>query len=336
MPFHHQTYAQQITALTEIANAALTSWGIPDPALELVLYANNAVYRVQSTANTYMLRVYRPGHKPHTMIASELAWLRVLHDLQQHAETPIKMPIPAVDHPYTASLPPDTPVEVALFHWIDGESLPVAAYTPQHVHKIGAWLGRFHILSQAHPQLYSLLSARPTLDYDGLFGARSPYNPKDGQQYITPQSQHTLDNVAERVRDVMAAMDHDDHAFGFIHGDFIFKNMLFTPDGAVAAVDFDDCGFGYYLYDMACPLLFYKSLPRYADLKAALWDGYTSVRPLPDHYREHLEVLIAGRYVASCRWVAGNATHPSLRGRATEIINGRAAELREFLRTGVL
>ncbi|MEO0562313.1 MAG: phosphotransferase, partial [Chloroflexota bacterium] len=177
---------------------------------------------------------------------------------------------------------------------------------------------------------------RPRLDYEGLFGSGAAYDPKAGAKYISDEAQRTLDQVAAQVQRVMSEMDKDHDTFGMIHGDFIFKNTLFSEDGAVRAVDFDDCGHGYYLYDLAVPLLFYKGLPGYADLKAALWAGYIEVRPLPTTYREHLETLIAGRYVASCRWVAGNADHPSLRGGAREIIDERAAELRAFLDTGVL
>jgi Ser/Thr protein kinase RdoA (MazF antagonist) len=176
---------------------------------------------------------------------------------------------------------------------------------------------------------------RPHLDWEGLFGARSTYNPGDGGQIIQPDQLAVMDAVAERVRQVMRRLDEEDASFGLIHADFIAKNMLFTAD-RVCAIDFDDCAFGYYLYDLAPVLLQYSPLPGYADLKDALWQGYTARRPLPARYRDDLETFVAGRHVASMRWIAGNLHNPRIRERAPQILIDRTDELRGFLETGVL
>ncbi|RMG86382.1 MAG: hypothetical protein D6712_07660, partial [Chloroflexi bacterium] len=132
----------------------------------------------------------------------------------------------------------------------------------------------------------------------------------------------------------MAALEQED-GFGLIHADCIAKNMLWQGD-ALCVIDFDDCAYGYYLYDLAPFLLNLSGEPHYEQAKAALWDGYTAVRPRPQHYREYLETFIAVRHVASCYWVAGNQDNPYVRGKATELIRLRVQELADFLRTGKL
>jgi Ser/Thr protein kinase RdoA (MazF antagonist) len=332
MDYWTLSYDAQIERLTTLAHAALAAWGIPPKSVELVSYANNAVFRVHDGHFDYGLRVYRPGQKDLATIQAEQAWLRL--------PSMPRVPVPARPLYHGALDGVDGPVTCSVWYWIPGEVVVPANLTPQQVRQIGMLMARFHGVSadgvDALVRRDPVLAHRPRLDYEGLFGERSPYNPGAGSQYISAASQTVLDEVAEQVRGVMQQMDGDESAFGLIHGDFIFKNTLFTPEGDVAAIDFDDCGFGYYLYDVACPLLFYKPLPDYETLMAALWDGYTAVRPLPKRYRAHLEVLVAGRYVASCRWVAGNAEHPNIRGKAREIIDGRVAELQDFLQTGRL
>jgi Ser/Thr protein kinase RdoA (MazF antagonist) len=235
----------------------------------------------------------------------------------------------------------DGEVFVSVWYWIAGAPRPLNEYAPEFTSKIGAFMAKMHTLTAkiqppfTHP-LDAVLANRPQLDYEGLFGEHSPYASEEENEFITGEHQAVLDAVAENVREVMVALDSDEHTTGLIHGDFIYKNTLVTPSGGLAAIDFDDCGFGYFLYDMACPLLFYRAQPAYEALKAGLWDGYTAVRPLPGHYRDMLDVLVAGRYVASCRWVAAHANHPAIRGKAPSMIAGRVAELRTFLETGRL
>jgi Ser/Thr protein kinase RdoA (MazF antagonist) len=329
--FRQQPYETQVTHLTAYARRALAAWGWPNAALSLVLYANNAVFRFQTPETTGGLRVYRPGKRPRPEIEAEWAWLGYLQP-RLAGQVPRQLtPI------YTGHLPDEpNPVYAVAWAWLPGRGVQPAELTPATAARFGAFLARLHTVAIGWREGASQTDIdRPRLDYAGLFGKNSPYNPGDGAVHISEASQRVLDAVAARVERVMATLDTAPNTFGLIHGDFIYKNTLWDGE-RVRVVDFEDCGYGYYLYDLATPLLFYKALPAYAALKQALWDGYTGVRPIPADYRPDLETLIAGRYVASCRWVAGNAQHPSLRGKAADIIDQRAAELQTYLATGVL
>ena len=73
----------------------------------------------------------------------------------------------------------------------------------------------------------------------------------------------------------------------------------------VRLIDFDDCGFGYWLYDIAVPLWEYRGRADYAAICAALLNGYRERRELPDV--THLDDFIATRDVAFGLWFAGMA-----------------------------
>jgi Ser/Thr protein kinase RdoA (MazF antagonist) len=102
----------------------------------------------------------------------------------------------------------------------------------------------------------------------------------------------------------------------------------------LGALDFDDCAWGYPLYDLTPTLIGWKDTPQYDALRASLWEGYTSLRPLPDAYSPHLDTLLAGRFVLSCRWFARNITHPAIREHAPAVIAHRIGQLRRYLATG--
>jgi Ser/Thr protein kinase RdoA (MazF antagonist) len=79
-----------------------------------------------------------------------------------------------------------------------------------------------------------------------------------------------------------------------------------------------------------------KPLSNYKELEEALWQGYTSKRPLTNRHRELLEIFIAARQVASMRWVAANQHNPAYQGKVEAILQQRTAELAGFLETGIL
>ena len=84
--------------------------------------------------------------------------------------------------------------------------------------------------------------------------------------------------------------------FGLIHADLIFANVLFHR-GEVCAIDFDDCGFGYFLYDMAILLDRIEMREDYPALRAALLDGYRQVRPLAGEHEAYLDLFVLARWV---------------------------------------
>lgn len=326
MRFASFTREDQLQHLFNLAHAALQAWHIEPHTVTLVQYENNAVYRVSGAEGEYALRINRPAHKPLQWIESELMWLHTLHTIPM-----LHVPRPMRDVYRGQLTGVDGEVYAVLFEWLEGDALPPAEHTPSHLYAVGQHAAHLHATPFERPATFD----RPILDHEGLFGERSAYHPREHAHLISPFAQSVLSAVAEQVGQVMDALAQHADQMGMIHGDMIFKNILFHHE-QVRLIDFDDCGTGYYLYELACPLLFYRHLPNYADLKTALLEGYTHIRPLPPAYRDALETFIAARYVASCRWVASNAAHPSLRGRASQIIDERAHELERYLQSGRL
>lgn len=326
-------YDAQVARFDALAARALNHFGLSGAETSLQNYTNNAVYRVDSSdGETFALRIHRPGLKKRAWIESELLWLDALN-----RDTSLRVPLPAAPI-YTGELEGvDLPVYCVLFRWLDGTIYKPNALTPRHAYAVGQFAARLHNHSTHYVPGDGF--ERPRLDYDGLFGDESPYNPGVGDAIFNATHRRVMTEAGSHIRAVMAKLDGQPGSFSLIHADLIWKNVLFDKDtniGAVAAIDFDDCAFGYGLYDLSPMLLSFKDEPEGAELSNSLWEGYCAVCQHAHADRAALEALIAARHIASIRWIAGNLSNPSVRDRAPEIIAHRIERLQQFVQTGVL
>lgn len=322
-------YDAQIARFDALVARAVQHFGLDVAETSLQNYTNNAVYRLDShDGQRFALRIHRPGLKKRAWIESELVWLKALI-----RDTSLRVPQPAAPI-YTGKLEGvDLPVYCVLFRWLDGDSYKPNALTPQHAYAVGQFAAYLHNHSTHYIPGDGF--ERPRLDYEGLFGDESPYNPGVGDAIFNATQRRVMTEAGSHIREVMGQLDAQPGSFGLIHADLIWKNVLFE-EGSIAAIDFDDCAFGYALYDLSPMLLSFKDEPEGAELSNSLWEGYRSMREHAQSDRAPLEALIAARHIASIRWIAGNLSNPSVRDRAPEIIADRIERLQHFVQTGVL
>ncbi|MCY4537481.1 MAG: phosphotransferase [Chloroflexi bacterium] len=321
-----------------LARDVIELWGLGAARLSWLGYSSNAVFKVSARGGIYVLRLHMPGRVRAAYLASELTWLQYLRlNTDLLASAPVPLQDKAVDVLFTslrpAQLAPES-VLCSLFEHIDGESKSAKELSADDVHAVGVYLGTLHREGQIEPPDGFM---RPRMDWQGLFGAESPYTVQDSLITTTAEQTETYEQVENRVRTVMAAIDRGPDTFGLIHGDLLAKNILHCDDQR-AGLDFEYCGWGYFLYDLA-PLLWQLKGERrndYCQLEEAMWAGYTSKTRLDERMRAHVEVFIAARQLLSCRWLLANAGHPALREIAPNLLEERSSELREFLKTGVL
>lgn len=331
--FETLTYEGQLARLTDAAKMALQQYGLSKTQVEPIMYVNNAVFVVHSGNQKYALRLHRRGLKRHEWIESEMRWLDAI---KRDTGLCVPRPVHTLNGDFIALAEVegmDELLNCTLLSWAEGKFYKTSELSLEQIRCLGAFLANLHQYSVTfQPEGEFQL---PRLDWEGLFGINSPYHSGENEKIFTPEQNAVFDAVAARARDVIEKLGETRENFGLIHADFIAKNYLFNGD-TVCAIDFDDCAFGYYLYDLAPPLLQFSIEPAYTAMKAALWEGYTAARSLPEHYRDYLETFVSARHVASCRWIVGNLHNPSIRERAPQIIRDRVEELRQFLEIGQL
>lgn len=292
-----------------MAQSALAHWGSLGAPLELIWQSENVVFATTLRDGTRAaLRLHRPGYQGRAAIEAELDWCARLAD----AGVAVARPIAAVNGRMTAGLGGRV---ASVVQWVEGVPLGAAdqplagSDVLAQAGALGAALADLHNATDAGaiPDPFP----RKPWDAEALLGDR----PRWGRFWENP----TLDpeEAAElcAARDLARGLLPRAQDFGPIHADPIRGNVLLGP-GGLTLIDFDDCGPGWRLYDLAGALIQSWGDPLYHTQAGALVAGYCSRRALPEDQAALLPLFVALRGFASAGWIATRASDDPPRQRA--------------------
>ncbi len=306
---------------SQLAHAALAAYDLPaDACLAPLASGLNTTFAVTTANRRFVLRVHRPGYRTAANTRAELSYLGALGKVLRGTGVEVPQPLLTVDGDLVVVVSNDQHCD--LLTWVDGEvrrpdnGLDVAA-----VRQLGRALALMHNAAAEIAGPFDL----PRWDADGMFtAAASPFRPLlDISEILSREDRADFEALADRTRAIFSDLEGD---FGIIHFDYILGNVHLAK-GKVGVFDFDDCGFGHYLYDL-CPMLgnlaghpgeVYN--PDYPLLRDAFLSGYRSARPLPVDWERHLPVLMAARHTNHCFLTAGLNVSPTPREDAAWRMN---------------
>jgi Ser/Thr protein kinase RdoA (MazF antagonist) len=150
-----------------------------------------------------------------------------------------------------------------------------------------------------------------------------------GQRLVSERDLAIFTAAAEKVGIAMREMSQNAVHYGLVHFDLQQTNYLFYKD-EVRALDFEDCCWNYYLFDMAITLSGIMDRPDEAAMRAAFFEGYTQMRSLPEQYEERLKVFTAQRLVKRVNYLL-RSENPDNRAKAREWIAFSVRWLERFL-----
>ncbi len=317
-PYDELTYLGRVRRMRRLAQVALDSYGLAGARFKLLRQAGNTLYRVYAAGGIheaernelyvpgqYMLRIHEPGYQASGAIELELAWLSAMC---RDASLPVPEPLPALDGRLLFQVStPGIPEErnVSLLRWLRGRFIPDGIRT-RHYRAQGRLMAQLHEFAAHWQQPPGLTKRR--WDWNGLFrdieGAGLPGSQVWG--LVPRRYRAAFDVVAYRARAVMEEWGEGRDVYGLIHADLgVDANLLFWGSPPEArAIDFDDSGFGYWMYDLAVSLEHCRDDGAYPKYRDALLEGYTEVRSLPSLQLEKLDLFMAAFYVYISLWCA--------------------------------
>jgi Ser/Thr protein kinase RdoA (MazF antagonist) len=226
------------------------------------------------------------------------------------------------------------PRDVSLLRWVEGRQLQ-SSLRHTHFEALGRLIARMqeHAVRWQPPRGFT----RRHWDWEGLFGDQAGLDraAREIWDLVPDRYRDSFQQVAEETRRVMDRWGKAPEAYGLIHADCCLgeeSNVLFYR-GQARPIDFDDCGFGYWAYDLATPLAHWQTHPRWPAYRQALLDGYAGVRCLPEEQLARLDLFMAARHVAEILWGIDQAqSKPSFREELEEWLGWAALHVDLYLR----
>jgi len=114
--------------------------------------------------------------------------------------------------------------------------------------------------------------------------------------------------ISREAKKVMAALGKNSDVYGLIHSDLYPENVLFKA-GKAFPIDFEDCGFGYWMWDIAVALCQWAWDSDWKRMSDAFREGYTQIRNLPEAQWAQLDLFVATQFATMLLWASAFLKH---------------------------
>ena len=279
-------------AVAGFAEAALAEYAWVAERVTPVRFINNAVFRVHTEPRDYALRVHRPGYRTPQQTSSELTYVEALAQASG-VRVPVPLRTPSGDLISVVEVGGEAR-HVSVVAWLEGEvRRPGNGAGPKTLFRIGEALGRIHRFSESFEPAAGF--ELPTWNVANMLDEGFEPVPEVTNWSACEELRHRLIERFDKIQ-------RRPVTYGVLHHDFILLNCLHSGR-EIAVIDFDDCGWGFYLQDLGGILGNLKDHRGYRSLWRSFSEGYESVRSFPAHDERDLELMVALRHCTSLLWL---------------------------------
>lgn len=298
---------QYIEAYCRAGTLGLACYGLEkDCGLTLMHCSENATFLVSDMRDGKqrgVLRVSRPGYHSLPETEAEIAWLR---QIREEGTVVIPSPIPCPDGRAVAVVTVDNQeYHLVLCEYLEGEAPDPEGggrgfpWFP----KIGETAAKLH--KQTMEWTRSRRLCRPVWDFEALLGVHGLFgNWRECREITEAESRLLLETCGE-IKGRLLAYGKDEKNFGLIHSDLRAANLLVDGD-ILKVLDFDDCGYGWHLFDLASSFSFIEDRPEVPGWIEEWLKGYERVLELEKRDYEMIPTFFMARRIQLLAWITSH------------------------------
>ncbi|TRN80719.1 serine kinase [Pseudomonas syringae] len=295
--------------------------------IRLLCLSENATYSVRTaTGQRFVMRIHRTGYHNRAAIASELAWLAALQN--DGIEVPQPVAGKNSEQIQQSALPDQEGNWVVLFEWIEGREPDPDQNLLASFERLGAINGRLH----NHAKTWQRPAGfeRLTWDFARMIGNQSHWGHWQQAPNLDRSQWPIIELAIADIGKRLAGYGQDAQRFGLIHADLRLANLLVEGEHT-RVIDFDDCGFGWYLHDLASALSFHEhhvDAPRWID---SWLSGYTRQVSVDQFDLDILPTLIIQRRLQLLAWTGSHSSTATVRQLGEKWVTDTVGLCRRYL-----
>jgi Ser/Thr protein kinase RdoA (MazF antagonist) len=220
-----------------------------------------------------------------------------------------------------------------MFEWLDGvgpdlDDGPAAA---GQFEILGAISARMH--EQVHGWSRPAGFDRPRWDYEYSIGPNGHWGAWQDGLGMGSEERGPLERLDRTIAARLEAFGQGRGRFGLVHADMRLANLLVDQD-KVKVIDFDDCGFSWFMYDFATAVSFMEDHPSVPELRDAWVRGYRSEARLDAAAEAELQTFVMLRRLLLVAWIGSHHTFaPEAAELGAGFTAGTCALAEEYLLT---
>lgn len=325
--------ADVVAELTRRVTEHLPCWGLPaETQIALLNLSENATFSLRVPGRDWVLRVHRVGYSSADEIASELAWMA---SLKRDAVAETALPIAGVNGQYVQTLvsQASAPTRLAVaFERLRGRE-PQIEDTLVWFERLGEVTARMHQHARAWVLPAGFTRKRWTLDT--MLGEQGFWGSWRASIGLQHQDVATIEAAVARARQRLDALGQGPEVFGLVHADLRLANLL-VDTTHLRVIDFDDCGFSWFMYDFAASISFMELEPMVPRLLQAWLLGYGRHGEISVAARAEIPTFVLVRRVLLTAWLASHAEVPFAMQLGATYTRGTVSLAQMFLRNEFL
>lgn len=297
-----------------------------DIKADILKFSENITVIIKEEQGKFILRLNRPNYHSKKEIESEMLFMK---DIEEGTDILLPKALKFKNGEFVSDIEIfGNVLTCCCFSFVEGETIKSnSLFLNENLEKIGETAAKLHKLSQKKKFTYP----RFAWDFDAMLGDVHRWGRWQDMKEISETRREILQAAEEFIKKFLDDYGKGSECYGLIHSDLHTSNFI-ANDREFVLIDFDDCGYGWYMYDIAAALSLYSDeLEKKRD---AVLRGYLKHREITQKDFAALNVLIAARRMTRLGWLNSREGNDVSKGVDLEEYIKKTVEIAKILIDG--